>query len=418
MFKKSKDASMNSTALMLLLIIAVSMNGFSQVAHDTVPAVQKGSSEDVKEKKEKKWYDALSIRGYAQVRYNQLFVTNPNLTNEQGDKSIGTGNGFFIRRARLILSGRVNEHVAIYFQPDFANNIDVSRQHVVQLRDLYADLGIDKEMVYRFRIGQSKVPFGFENMQSSQNRNALDRSDPINSALSNERDLGVFFYWTPKKIQEIFSDVQNSQMKGSGNYGMFALGAFNGQTGNVQELNSKRHYVARFTYPFNISGQLIETAIQAYTGDFVLIRKHSKIKGENEFKDERVGATFVLYPKPFGIMAEYNIGRGPSFSNTDSTIKVRDLKGGFVQLMYNLKIGSQHFLPYAKYQYYDGGKKHEQDARYYLVNETELGVEWQPVRAFELTVAYSIMDRVYEDYAKMNNRQIGNLLRLQGQVNF
>ena len=46
----------------------------------------------------KKWYDSFSIRGYAQVRYNRLFETNPNLKSEQGDRSIGDNGGFFIRR--------------------------------------------------------------------------------------------------------------------------------------------------------------------------------------------------------------------------------------------------------------------------------------------------------------------------------
>jgi hypothetical protein len=36
---------------------------------------------------------------------------------------------------------------------------------------------------YRVRIGQSKVPYGFENLQSSQNRLSLDRNDALNSAV-------------------------------------------------------------------------------------------------------------------------------------------------------------------------------------------------------------------------------------------
>ena len=51
---------------------------------------------------------------------------------------------------------------------------------------------IDKEKVNRLRIGQSKIPYGWENLQSSQNRLPLDRDDAFNSAAKNERDLGVF----------------------------------------------------------------------------------------------------------------------------------------------------------------------------------------------------------------------------------
>jgi hypothetical protein len=50
-------------------------------------------------------------------------------------------------------------------------------------------LSFDAKKEYRVRIGQSKVPYGFENLQSSQNRLTLDRNDALNSAVANERDL-------------------------------------------------------------------------------------------------------------------------------------------------------------------------------------------------------------------------------------
>jgi hypothetical protein len=44
---------------------------------------------------------------------------------------------------------------------------------------------------YRVRIGQSKVSYGFENLQSSQNRLSLDRNDALIVQLLM-RDLGAF----------------------------------------------------------------------------------------------------------------------------------------------------------------------------------------------------------------------------------
>ncbi len=52
-----------------------------------------------------------------------------------------------------------------------------------QLRDAYFDLSIDKEKQNRFRVGQSKIPYGFEELQSSQNRLDFDRTDALNSLL-------------------------------------------------------------------------------------------------------------------------------------------------------------------------------------------------------------------------------------------
>ena len=150
-------------------------------------------------KQETNWSDRFSIRGYVQARYNRLLETNPDLQCEQCDRSWGEGGGFFMRRVRLIFFGQISKQVYFYIQPDFASSANSSNLHFAQIRDVYFDIGLDSDNEYRFRIGQSKVPFGFENMQSSQNRLPLDRNDGLNSAVSNERDLGVFFYWAPKK---------------------------------------------------------------------------------------------------------------------------------------------------------------------------------------------------------------------------
>jgi phosphate-selective porin len=148
----------------------------------------------------KKWYETFSIRGYVQIRYNRLFETNEKLKCEQCDRSWGEGGGFAIRRGRIILSGNLTKNVFFYIQPDFGSATGTT-QNIFQLRDAYIDLSLDKKSEFRLRFGQSKVPFGFENMQSSQNRLPLDRADGLNSAVSNERDLGVFFYWAPEETR-------------------------------------------------------------------------------------------------------------------------------------------------------------------------------------------------------------------------
>ncbi len=369
---------------------------------------------------QKKWYDNFSIRGYTQVRYNRLLETNANLGCEQCDKSWGKNGGFFIRRLRIIFYGQINSQVYFYIQPDFASSPSSDKLHFAQIRDAYFDLGLDKKNEFRFRIGQSKVPFGFENLQSSQNRLALDRNDGLNSAVSNERDLGVFFYYAPKEKRKLLSDLV--KLKGSGDYGILGLGAFNGQTANNPELNDELHIVGRLTYPFNIKNQIIETSIQAYKGNFVLTKSNLstgvKFKQDLNYKDERVAGTFVLYPKPFGIQMEYNVGNGPRFNKISDSIEVSKLKGGYAQMMYNIKIKNQNLMPFIKYQYYDGGKKHERDARSYIVKDLEIGMEWQPAKQFELVAIYTISNRQYEDFLKQNNHQKGNLLRLQAQINF
>lgn len=369
----------------------------------------------------KQWFESFSIRGYSQIRYNRLLETNSKLKNEQGDRSWGENGGFFIRRMRIIFSGQVNERVYFYVQPDFASSASSTGLHFGQLRDAYFDVGLDAKNEFRVRIGQSKVPFGFENMQSSQNRLPLDRNDALNSAVSNERDLGVFFYWAPANVRKLYASLVNDGLKGSGDYGVFGFGAFNGQTANRPEQNNEPHIVARLTYPFQIKNQIVEMGVQGYTGQYVLTDQLSagvKVNTNKSYLDQRVAATFVLYPKPFGIQAEYNIGKGPEFNKATDSIEVRNLHGGYITASYKKDFGKQTIIPFSRYHYYHGGKKHETDARSYHVNELEVGVEWQPNKNFELVAMYTISERRFEDFKLQDNFQTGNLLRLQAQLNF
>ncbi len=379
---------------------------------------------------EEHWYDRISLRGYAQIRYNGLFSTNDKVSCDQCDKSWGTtstapdakaNNGLFIRRARLVFSGQVHPNVFFYFQPDFASSPSTGIQNFVQIRDLYFDLSFDKKREYRVRVGQSKIPYGFENMQSSSQRLTLDRADAINSSIANERDLGIFFYWAPAEIRERFAMLVKDGYKGSGDFGVFAFGVYNGQIANKMDGNRDLNVVARVTYPFVIGNQIIEPGIQAYTGKWAFTGEISNgvsVDDPQYVKDQRLGATFVLYPKPFGIQTEYNIGRGPRYNTLTNHVDETDLNGGYVLLNYKWDIKKQHIYPFAKFQYYDGGKKYEKDARSYVVRDYEFGVEWQPIKAFELTAEYVIADRTFVDSALPINRQQGNLLRLQAQFNF
>ncbi len=371
---------------------------------------------------EKKWYETFNIRGYAQARYSRLLETNPQLKNEQGDKSWGENGGIFLRRVRIIFSGQISKQVYFYIQPDFASSASSTNLHFGQLRDAYIDLGLESKNEYRIRVGQSKIPFGFENMQSSQNRLPLDRADGLNSAFSNERDMGAIFYWAPTKIRERFAMLVSKGLKGSGDYGVFAFGVFNGQTANKPDANNELHVVSRFSYPFTVGKQTIEPGIQAYKGKYVVTAEQTSqgvnVSPDRNYVDERVAATFVLYPQPFGIQAEYNIGRGPAYNKATNTIEAQKLDGGYVTLSYLTHFKNQVFIPFTRAHYYNGGKKHELDARMYNVRELEIGVEWQPVKQFELVCQYTMSSRRFEDKVKPNNLQYGNLLRIQAQLNF
>ena len=259
-------------------------------------------------------------------------------------------------------------------------------------------------------------------MQSSQNRLPLDRNDGLNSAIANERDLGGFFYWAPKKTRQLFSSLVRDGLKGSGDYGVVGFGVYNGQTANRPELNNEMHVVGRISYPVKIGNQIIEPGVQAYTGHYEFAKDQVSdgvgIVPDRNYLDQRVAASFVLYPQPFGIQAEYNIGRGPEFNPATDSIEIQDLTGGYATLNYMFRYKKQLFYPFLRIQYYDAGKKHELDARTYTVNEYEIGLEWLPFKNFEMVAQYTFSKRRFEDFKTKGNIQEGSLLRLQAQINF
>jgi len=392
----------------------------------------------------KKWYDKLSIRGYSQFRWNRTLTGNGVTPQILGDSGInGQREDFSIRRMRLILSGDVSDHLGLYLQPDFAVTPEGSTRNTffAQLRDVYGDIYIDTDKIHRFRVGLSKVPYGFENLQSSQNRLALDRTEPINIGVSpNERDLGIFYYFTPVEKQKLFRDLVDGGLKGSGNYGIFGLGIYNGQGGSQIELNKSPYFVSRFTYPFQLdNGQVIEASLQGLTGQHVVqgaelrplgrgnaITPIGTLQGNNNrgISEERVAASFVYYPQPLGFQAEWSVGHAPGLTDDQRSVVSRNFKGGYMQTMYMWDTNDCGILtPFLRYQYYEGGYRSQPNAPFGITHIYEIGVEWQIWKEVELVCEYSKVNRPNTSTTNapgfVNYRNyVGDILRFQLQLNY
>lgn len=363
-----------------------------------------------------RWYEKLSIRGYTQLRYN--YVTDNKKLNSPYDSSIGNNKGFILRRARLVLSGDINEWVSLYFQSDFGATAGTGNNNFAQLRDLYADIFLIQTKELRIRAGQSKVPYGFETLQSSQQRLALDRTDGINTGAPNERDIGFFLYYTPTETKKVFRSLIDKGLKGSGDYGALGIGVYNGQTTNVSEANDNKHVVLHATYPFELPyGQIVQVGADAYSGIVnVTTAPGTGVTvplGNVNIRDERIGTHFVLYPQPFGIQAEWNWGRGPELNAARTAVQETSLQGGYAQAMYKW----DNVMPYVRWQQYDGGRKNVTNSPSNVVRETELGVEYQFNKALELTVAYAFTKRTDTINAPYPTRT-GELVRFQLQWNY
>lgn len=383
----------------------------------------------------------FQIRGYIQLRYTEMLGGDDGI-NLWSDRSVGdrdslgdADKNFLIRRARLIFQGDVGQRVSFYVQPDLASSAGTT-SNVVQLRDAYADVHLTTDRVHRIRAGQSKVPYGWENLQSSSNRLSPDRADALNSAVRDERDLGVFYYLTPVHVQTRFDEINKLGLKHSGNYGMLGFGVYNGQGANRGDRNDDLHAVVRMTYPWKLAnGQFFEASAQAYKGEYVPgtgayrteidQSRTPTVADEYLFghDDERVALSAIWYPQPFGLQAEWNWGTTPALDLASNSIVEGDLEGGYVQAMLKLDNRFGTWLPFVKWQRFDGASKAETNAPVNDVNDIEVGVEWQINSALELAAVYHRMRRTNlvtgnrggrPDYERFE----ADALRVQMQVSF
>lgn len=375
----------------------------------------------------------IKIRGYTQLRFNEIISgdkeapAGASRLRSVQDGSIGADTNFFIRRLRLVFQGDLGHGVSFYLQPDFASAVNNQssnerRDNYLQLRDAYVDVALDKAQRFKLRFGQSKVPFGWENLQSSSNRVPLDRTDAINSAVPSERDLGIIAYYTPDHVQEIWDELEHDGQKLFGNYGAFGFGIFNGQGVNRQERNESVMSVAMATWPMRLDGLGLDGQVFEVGGSLLYNKVRPEIRAggvsAENFKERRAGIHAILYPKPFGIQAEWTFGRGPQFDRRTNAIETRNASGGYVMVMYRVPdFGAGRVIPYARWERFKGGWKGAVNAPRLDTNDIELGVEWTPIKPIEFTFAYAHMKRVEADERRVGQAE-GDVLRAQIQWNY
>lgn len=383
----------------------------------------------------KAWYEKLQLRGYTQLRVNEI-LSGPK-TAPAGlsrlravqDGGVNENGNFSIRRARLVVQGDISNRVSLYLQGDLAAAVSNQsgterRENFMQLRDAYADVFLDKAKTLKLRLGQSKVPFGWENLQSSSNRIPLDRSDAINAPVPGERDLGIVAYYTPPKIQAIWDELSRQGQKLFGNYGALGVGIFNGQGVNRTERSGGVMTVAMATMPIRLDGLggPFEGQVAEFGGSLMRNRFRPELRSggvsAEAHDDSHVALHALLYPHPFGVQTEWTWGRSPEWDPATSSIRSKDSFGGYVMAMYRVPespIGQ--IIPFARWQHYRGGWKAAVNAPRLETNEIEFGVEWLPIKELELTLAYSRVDRTEADERRIGRAQ-GDLVRAQVQWNY
>jgi len=371
--------------------------------------------------KEQAWYEKLSIDGYTQVRHTEQMNDAAYLTGAlPADRSVSADQSLIIRRGRFKISGDFGR-VFLYTQFDLAGSVGatVSGQNPplgMQTRDIYADIALDEAKEHRIRIGVSKVPYGWVNLQSSQNRLAMERPEALNSAVEGERDQGIYYMYASTEDRALFKSLVKDGFKGSGDYGVFTAGFYSGQGLNRADTNGEVHSLVRFSKPWvSSSGQMYEAGIGGYAGRFKVttgnttgtglpggisqttldanILAGDKRNSVDGFNDRRAAATFIMYPQPWGIEAEWTAGQGPQLNDTRTNINVESLHGGYILVNYRHKYGEQsEFIPFVRWNYFDGARKMGTNATKLVVNEIDLGFEWQWRKEVELQLQYTLSD--------------------------
>ena len=368
--------------------------------------------------KEAAWYEKLSIDGYTQVRHTEQMNDAAYLTGGlPADRSVDPNQSLIIRRGRFKLAGDFGR-VYLYTQWDVAASVDsgTSRNFGLQTRDIYADIALDEAKEHRVRVGVSKVPYGFVNLQSSQNRLQMERPEALNSAVEGERDQGIYYMYANTEDRALFKSLVKDGLKGSGDYGVFTAGFYSGAGLNKADNNGEVHSVVRLSKPWvAASGQTYEAGIGAYAGRFKVttdLTTGSGLPGgvtktvldaninavdrrdlADGFVDRRASAHFIMYPQPWGIEAEWTTGQGPQLTDDRTSVTSQSLHGGYIMVNYRHKYGEQsELIPYVRWNYFDGARKFATNAPKMVVNELDIGFEWQWRKEVELQLQYTLAD--------------------------
>jgi len=195
-----------------------SVTGQLQAMTEPFEAVQS----DVKKLK------GLKLSGYVQARYEMNQSSKGGVSSKDG-VAADTKNQFLIRRGRLKATYTGTPWSEVVLQIDATGRGVVLRDAEVSLLEPLTPFG------FKFTLGQTKLPFGFEIPQSSSDREMPERSLMVRQFFPGERDRGI-------KVAGSFGVVR------------LALGLFNGN--GIEDTGTK--FVYREAVDTNADGEIKE----------------------------------------------------------------------------------------------------------------------------------------------------------------
>jgi len=296
------------------------------------------------------------IDGYAQFRYEN---------NDATDKQ-----QFLMRRARVNVRGPASERVSyrIEFQLD-AKVSGSAAGSKVQLRTAYADYALNTG---KLRIGQAKIPWGYELLASVPNLWTAERSLFMDRLFPNQRDIGV--QWS---------------YRSSPSAPQFDVGIFNGTGINASDNNDRKNVMARVDFPVRHG----TVALSTYDGE------DGADSAATDQDRNGVSANFTCGETEW--LGEFVTGKD----------RGHDVRGWYAQVGHPVSRTRPNLL-FAKYDQYDENRDMADD----LFRRWSLGYWYEIDSATRLTLVHE-RRQVQPSFSELSKWD-GNATYVQMQVKF
>jgi hypothetical protein len=307
--------------------------------------------------------EKVKVSGYVQAQFTS-------------DQAASTETDFRVRRARLKIEAPVTAMAALTLQ------VDATRS--VELKDAYLDLGRSTD-AWRVRVGQSKVPFMYEVLESSSSRLEPERTALAAILFPGERDQGV---WVQLK------NALGDSIPGA----TLDFGFQNGNGANAADNNDNKDIVARLRVPIGNSPPDKDTeADSVYVGYLNgELTNSSGVTTDKAFVGGGVSKVFG----PVWLRAEMLGGERSG----------KDIRGWYGHAAY--AIPDTNGTLFARYEQFDENRDLSDD----LFKNLTLGYQHQIDAKTRAILAYELRDPE-PGYSKFSTTD-GNLLTLRMQVKY
>ena len=252
----------------------------------------------------------LQFSGYAELR-----ITN--LGNAVGDRLGPHDNlDFQVNRFRPRLTYFMDPN----WEADLQINVNTRGAATTsfQARDAYIEYHNGKNNQYAVRLGQQKVPFGFETwIEGDEPRPALERARYHEVLFPDQRDIGLGITFNPRELP-----LAQAQLHGP----LYGIGVYSGNGINKQDNDQNKTVVAGGRYAIS---KHVTVGLSGVSGTFSPAVGHTNTRQAGNVDVETFWGRFRTQTE---VMVGRNLGH--------------DINGGYGQLEYATGIPGSFFVRY------------------------------------------------------------------------